>query len=328
IFITSIFLSGINNWNDEILSNKFLFSALFFFIFLNEIKSKRQLKQILYLLFASSIVASIYGLYQYFFLGFNRVKGFSFSLTFGNMVAVMIIFLSVYIVWGNFNYKIKSSLVLINISFIANLIFTQSRGAWLGFIGGAFFLSLVKSKKVVIFLLLIIIFSFILLPTQYINRFKSSFDISYDLKNNRSNTLRIEMWKTAIEIMKDYPVFGLGYDNYRTPIADSYKTDAINRDRFIHVHNSFLQFGAELGLLGLFSFLYLMLLILKKIFIFYKKNDNNIKLFHLSSIITILIYFIQGMTQYNFGKTEPLSFFWIIIALNFLINKYQLLVND
>lgn len=327
IFVISIFLSGINNWNNEILSNKFLFSALFFFIFLNEIENKKQFKNIIYILFTSSFVASIYGLYQHFFLGLRRVKGFSFSLTFGNMVAVMIIFLSVYIFWGDFNYRAKIVLVLIDISFIANLILTQSRGAWLGFIGGVFILALIKSKKVVAVLLIFMIFSFMLLPPQYINRFKSSFDLNYDLTNNRSNTLRIEMWKTAIEIMKDHPVFGLGYDNYRTSLADSYKIDAINRDRFIHVHNTFLQFGTELGLLGLFSFLYLIFLLLKKIFIFYRGNKNNVKLFHLATIITICIYLIQGMTQHNFGKTEPLSFFWIIIALNFLINKYQILLN-
>ncbi|MFW5795215.1 MAG: O-antigen ligase family protein, partial [Bacillota bacterium] len=127
-------------------------------------------------------------------------------------------------------------------------------------------------------------------------------------------------------IIKEYPIFGLGYDNYRTSLSDEYKVEEIKPKGFIHVHNTFLQFGAELGFFGLISFLFLLYSIFKKIIYFYLKcDDRNVKLFYLASLISIVIYIIQGLTQYNFGKTEPLSFFWIIIALNFIV--YSLYEN-
>lgn len=322
IFTFSIFLSGVNNWNDEILSNKFMFSFLFFFILINEIKSKKQIKRILSLLLLSSIIASFYGLYQYYFLDYPRIKSFSFSLTFGNLIAVMVMFLTIYIFWGDLNKKNRIILFILNIIFSLNLFFAQSRGAWLAFIAGIFILGLIKSKKLIILFLIILTLLFLFLPPQYINRFKSSFDISYDLDNNRSNSYRIAMWITALNILKDNPIVGLGYDNYRTPLSDHYKVEAIKSKGFIHVHNTFLQFAAELGLFGFFSFLYLIFYTFKKMIIYYQQETaTNIKLFHLFSIIMIVIYLVQGLTQYNFGKTEPLSLFWIIIALSILIKK-------
>ena len=332
IFTISIFLSGINNWNNEILSNKFMFSFLFFFILINEIKSKKEIKRILSLLMLSAIIASVYGLYQYFFLNYPRIKSFSFSLTFGNLIAVMVIFSTTFVFWGELNKQNKVILFLLNVLFGLNLFFAQSRGAWLAFIAGVFVLGLIKSRKLIILFLIILTLLFLVLPPQYTNRFKSSFDISYDLENNRSNAYRIAMWITALNIMKDNPLVGLGYDNYRTSLSDQYKVEAIKPKGFIHVHNTFLQFGAELGLIGFFSFLYLIYYTLKKLIFYYiNENNTNLKLFHLSSIIMIVIYLVQGLTQYNFGKTEPLSLFWVIIALNISINKFfkkEILISE
>ena len=322
LFSIAIFLSGLNNWNNEILSNKFMFSFLFFFILINEVKSKKVVKRIIYFLLGSAIISSLYGLYQYYFLGYNRVHSFSFPLTYGNLIAVMVIFSTIYLLWGNINRKTKIFLALFNLAFILNLVFTKSRGAWLGFIVGIIILGFIKSRKTLVISLIVLMLFFVLMPSQYIDRFQSSFDISYDLDNNRSNTYRIAMWITAANIIKEYPVFGLGFDNYRTSLSDPYKVEAIQPRGFIHVHNTFLQFAAEIGLLGLFTFLYLMFFIIKKMIIYYRNsNNNNISLFHLATIISIIIYLVQGLTQHNFGKTEPLSLFMIMIALNVLIKN-------
>ncbi|MFW6001014.1 MAG: O-antigen ligase family protein [Halanaerobium sp.] len=330
LFTLSIFLSGINHWNNEILSNKFTFSFIFFFILINEIKEKGQIRKILYLLTTSAFIASIYGLYQYFYLDYSRIKSFSFSLTFGNLIAVMVIFFTIYIIWGEFSKKTKFLLLFLDILFFVNLILTKSRGAWLGFIVGLVILGFIKSKKFMIVSLIIIILLFSVLPSHYVERFKSSFDISYDLENNRSNTYRIAMWITSLKILKDYSVFGLGYYNYRTPLSEPYKLDIIKpKEGFIHVHNTYLQIAAEQGLFGLFTFLYLLYFIFKRIYNYYNnKKRGNIKLFYLGSLISIILYLVQGLTQYNFGKTEPLSLFWLIIGISFLVSSYNLNLND
>lgn len=327
LFSLSILLSGINHWNDDILTNKFTFSFIFFFIVINEVRENIQVKKMIYILVTSSLIGSIYGLYQYFYLGFNRIKSFSFSLTFGNLIAVMVIFFTIYIIWGDLSKKTKIVLLFFDVIFFVNLILTKSRGAWLGFIGAVFILGFIKSRKFMIVSLIILILLFAVLPSQYTERFKSSFDISYDMQNNRSNTYRIAMWITALKILRDYPVFGLGYYNYRTSLSDPYKLDIIKpKEGFIHVHNTYLEIAAEQGLFGLFTFLYLMYYILKKITFYYKKaNTINIRLLHLGVLNSVIIYLIQGLTQYNFGKTEPLAFLFVIISLSLLYENKDIL---
>lgn len=328
LFSLSIIFSGINHWNNEILSNKFMFSFLFFFILVNEVSDFKTIKKMIYSLLISSVIASIYGLYQYFFLDYSRIKSFSFSLTFGNLMAVMVIFLSVYIIWGKISLKTRLLFLIVDFVFFINLLLTKSRGAWLGFIIGIILLAIIKSRKLLIFFIIGLLLFSLLLPTDFIQRFKSSFNISYDVKNNRSNTYRIAMWITALKIMKEYPIFGLGYYNYRTPLSEPYKLDIIkSKGQFIHVHNTFLEIGAEQGLFGLLTFIYLIYFIYKKlIFLYIEETNINKKLFVLGTIISVTIFIVQGLTQYNFGKTEPLSLFILMISMSLIIiksNKYN-----
>jgi O-antigen ligase len=59
---------------------------------------------------------------------------------------------------------------------------------------------------------------------------------------------RIQAWKGTLGIFMRYPVIGAGLDTFAThfPGIRSFSTDKI----WTHAHNDFLQFAAELGLIG------------------------------------------------------------------------------
>ncbi len=320
LFSASIFISGIGNWNNEILENKFFYSFIFFFIIINEISSYKELKKILCTMIFSAVIASFYGLYQHFYLNMRRVESFSFSLSWGNFTAVLSIFILIYIIWSDVSKKIKILLGLFELVLLVNLIFTQSRGAWLGFLTALVILGFLKGKKFLFISLIIILVIFMFLPNNYTSRFMSSFDIEYDLKTNRSNSVRIALWHTSLEMLKDNPINGVGYDNYRDAYLKQYKVKGVRA--FGHAHNNLLNFAAEMGILGLSSFIYLMYIILKKLIIYYKSEEKlELKLFHFGSIFLFVIYHVQGLTQYNFGDTETLYLFFFVIALNVIIHN-------
>lgn len=322
LFTASILVSGIGHWNSEILESKFFYSFIFFFIVINEINSFKEIKRIIHLIILSSLVASFYGLYQHYYLGMGRINSFSFSLSWGNFTAVLSIFILIYIIWSNASKKIKILLCLFEFVLLFNLIFTQSRGAWLGFLAALVILGLLKEKKFLFISLIIILVIFMFLPNNYTNRFMSSFDIEYNLKTNKSNSIRIALWHTSLKMLKDNPINGVGYDNYKDSYIDKYKIEGVRP--FDHAHNNIFNFAAELGLFGLFSFIYLMYIILKKLIVYYKSETRiNLKLFHLSSIFLFIIYHVQGLTQYNFGDTETLHFFFFMIALNVVMYNNQ-----
>ncbi|MDP2940732.1 MAG: O-antigen ligase family protein, partial [Candidatus Omnitrophota bacterium] len=65
-----------------------------------------------------------------------------------------------------------------------------------------------------------------------------------------SSLMRLNYWTGALEIIRSHPLFGVGPGNFNLPQA-----------RF--AHNSYLQIWAETGILGIASFLWLVILIFK-----------------------------------------------------------------
>jgi len=87
-------------------------------------------------------------------------------------------------------------------------------------------------------------------PSQYYNRFSALWDhetsqssTSLDRATAQS---RIELWGTAWEISKDYPIFGVGPGNF----AHNLKFYSPSQGR-LGAHNSYLQALAETGFIGL-----------------------------------------------------------------------------
>jgi O-antigen ligase len=318
LFSLTIIISGIGNWHGEILDNKYFYSFIFFFIIVNELNRKKDIKIIIYLLFLSAIVSNFYGLYQYFYLNIDRVTGFNSALAFGLFQAIFTAIIILYLFF--YKFKTKSNfilLILVLVSF-ANLILSQTRGAWLSFIGAIIFLGFMKSKKILIFIMISAIILTLFMPATYVNRFKSSFDLEYNLQNNRSNSVRMGLWLTALKMFKDNPINGIGLDNFRNAYINNYTIEGIRP--FDHAHNNLLNFLAELGAFGFLAFIFLMWNVVIELCKYYKKEENKkIKFFYLSSIIIFIIYHLHGLTEYNFGDTEPLHFFWFLIALNVVI---------
>jgi len=60
---------------------------------------------------------------------------------------------------------------------------------------------------------------------------------------------RTTMWKHGLEMMRDYPILGIGYDNWTEYHDLNYGGHGLL------AHNSFIQAGSELGYTGLLAFL-------------------------------------------------------------------------
>ena len=295
-------------------SNKFL-AIFFYWALVNEVKDLDFVKRIIKLSIFSAIVAVFYGLYQHYFIGINRVQSFSFSLGFGLHVSMIMAFTLIYLFWGNLNNKNKLMLFIANVLLFMNLIFTKARGAWLAFIGGVLLLVLIKKdKKLIISFIIVLLLLISFLPGEYISRFESSFD----LEGDRSIQHRLELWEGAIEIFKDNPVIGIGYDNFRELYVEEYYPDRPYQDGR-NAHNLYLHYLANLGILGFLALIYLFYSILKKIFLAYKQTNNyNLQLFFFSSFIAIVIFLLQGFTRVSYGRTDTVRFLWFLISINII----------
>ena len=147
---------------------------------------------------------------------------------------------------------------------------------------------------------------------MYLNRFISSFD----LKNDPSNLTRIALWEAALMMYRDHPLNGVGLDRfseeYQTNYQQSYPVGTS-----CHAHNNILQLMAEAGTLGLVGFIWLMAAIIVWLYKNYQTLANhNWRLFLLASLCGVIVFNIQGLTEFNYGDAETLRFFWFLMALN------------
>lgn len=317
-FSFALFLSTIGHSNSNAFSEiqKHITIFILFFITTFNLHDLKQVKKIILFSIISMFIAASYGFYQHYILDYPIVSGFATHLGFGCMLSIFIIFTLVYGFWGKLNLSYRIALLTGAIFLGANLIFTQCRGAWLALLGGLFFLSWLKNKKLIIFIAIFCFILLSLLPQVYLDRFKSSFD----LKQNMSNLGRIALWKGALLMYRDHFIKGVGIGQF----SDEYKTNYLQpfTNTTCHAHNNILQFMAETGTLGLIGFIWLMAAIIIWLYKNYLQiTDHNQRLFLLASLCGVITFNIQGLTEVNYGDAETLRLFWFLIALNVAIVK-------
>jgi O-antigen ligase len=71
---------------------------------------------------------------------------------------------------------------------------------------------------------------------------------------------RLEIWGRASMALRDFPISGLGMNNFREVVHELYPLRTVRPEFDLgHAHNQFLQAGLDLGLLGLAAYLALWL---------------------------------------------------------------------
>jgi O-antigen ligase len=165
----------------------------------------------------------------------------------------------------------------------------------------------------------IFLFSSILLTNNPIkSRFESMFDAigNMQTKNNNSvesNTARIIMWRTSIDVWKGNFLFGTGtgdYDDELTAKNLEYKNQGVAKER-LNSHNQFLNSAVQLGLVGFF----VLLMIFVSSYFFSDK-----KLWQLLILVVFLINFLVE----SFLETQAgIILFVVLLTLFFPNNTTQ-----
>ena len=317
IFTAGILISGIDAWNSETADTfgKFLLLALFYFAVINTKIELKTIKSLSIVTLLSMLISSFYGLYQYYYLHLPRTVAFCGPLAFGNLLGIVMLFTITFMLWSDTKKNNKIILLFTTLLFGLNLLCTLARGAWLGFLGGLFILFWLKNKKLLIFLATFCIILLLGLPPVYVDRFYSSF-------NTNDNLTRLVLWKAAIQLFLDHPINGVGIGNYSNMFQTKY-TQGKDLTTTVHAHNNFLHYMAEMGIIGLLSFTWLMLAVLRLLYQNYKQNpDPNWRLFFLASFCGIIVFNIQGLTENTFADAETIRFFWFLLGLNVSISNH------
>ncbi len=152
-----------------------------------------------------------------------------------------------YLFKGTSSRLLKVICLVLLVMFVISIIFTGSRGAFVGFVMTLLYI-LYKQKKLLIGLVVIAVLSplaIYLASDQYVERIESIKNVESD----QSIEIRLRLWRAAVDMVADYPVFGVGTGNFPNAYGSVYRAKG-SASLYWSPHNVFIQIVTEMGLVG------------------------------------------------------------------------------
>jgi putative inorganic carbon (HCO3(-)) transporter len=140
------------------------------------------------------------------------------------------------------------------------------------------------------------------------------------------NDDRIAIFRNSMNMIRAHPVIGIGANNFMKNYKE-YKEHPEYRNEvtsdFCFAHNNFLQLAAELGLVGLAIFLWLLYRLFKESVRIYRLLDDRFfKIVSLSLIACLIAFQVNGLTETSFFSSRVAMIFWIIAGISLSLRRF------
>lgn len=312
----------------------------------NLLRHKEELPKILKFLAASTLLVTIFGLYQFIgdfiglptglrelytkeILGFPRVQSTALEpLYFANFLLIPIgVFFSLFLARRK---EIKPlfiiSLLLLS---LVNLILTVARGAYLAVIPTLFIVALFYLRHLFAgrnLLYLFIFVSVFVVSVLYFfgwaNTWEKFVTHSKNIFTGSSYEERVQTFTAAYYIWLDHPFFGNGPGSFG-PLTASHPLIEPSQGWKI-VNNEYLELLAETGIFGLSAFLViLMILILRTLKAIIQTQDQFLK----ALLVGFLATFVGILLQYNTFSVLYIMHIWFTISMLLTLQNLALQKN-
>ena len=242
--------------------------VLIYYLVVNNISSKSQVKSLIWVMLASATVVAVYGFYQYLFAvnisAVEWVDGEQFpdlklrvfsTMENPNLLAGLLVTMMAMgsgIGFKSDGIKTKFILFLLVIMFGTCLVLTYSRGAWLSLLAVIGVYGILCNRKI-FWLLLLLPLAMLVGHDAVLERIMSIMN-----PTDTSSTLRIALWESTIAMIMDKPLLGIGWGAYWL-VYPEYDFFLQNGNvKIFHAHNMYLNIAAEIGIPGLIAFLGIM----------------------------------------------------------------------
>ncbi|MDO9464874.1 MAG: O-antigen ligase family protein [bacterium] len=302
--------------------SQFLKQIILFFIVINNIKTKKQMLKIVYMLAISACVFSIYGICGYFnstLTEYGRATGAFGSYSRSAMYCILVIPLILIVFFHTKNKYIKLGLVLSALLTGILLVLTFTRGPWVILFGTLLMLLFKKSKKMLTaFLAALLLLAIFCGPVT--ERIKFTFEVKEGI--NRALSGRLTLWHNSLQIIKKHPVLGVGYGPnifrkmYLHPEYKFYLTDPHGNFQQSDAHNLYLQILIETGIVGLLAFMYLLARYAKCAYKSYVHTEDYFKKDILFTILLTVIGFLACSISGYFYEDRIGLMFWLYMAMS------------
>jgi O-antigen ligase len=253
-------------------------------------------------------ISALYGIFQFGVLQFDnlgqRPRGaLGHYMTYSGVLMLVTCAAAARILFTR--DRIWPSLMMPALLVILGLTFTRS--ALVGACAGIAFLLLLKDLRLMAVMPVLAALFFALAPPQVTSRFMSMFDASDPTRIDR-----MTMLKVGSRMVKANPLVGVGPTRvgarYRE-FLDPNEPDRVNP----HLHNVPMQIAAERGLPALAA--WLCMLVILAIDMVRRLKLSETRFLAASALGSLVAMFAAGLAEYNFGDSEFLMLFLVLMTL-------------
>lgn len=278
-------------------------------------------RKLINLLLIFCVLQSIYGILQYFtgldithktrLEPFTRIRG---TLGHWNSLGgILGMVLPVMLSYTIFSPQIRQK-VLYSVSFVVlslALIFTSTRGAWIGTFAGVIVILISKFRWKTLLLIFFLPLVLLIQPVR-----KRLYDTLVNLE-----PARIYMWQKSVEMIKEKPITGYGLGTFQKLLYEKHfdeegkKVIGVEKEHF-HSHNILLNTAVETGILGSILLALILIFILKYAISLIKTSEITKLPIILGIMGGVVDFCLHGMVD-NTLRGETAYLFWFLIGILF-----------
>jgi len=339
LIITCLSLINSINYRDTFKGGIFrLIQYIFvFFIIVEELKDKRHIKRIIFFMALGVILSSFDGIWQVA-TGKDFIRHYGPVINIGLVRATasfkdantLGIYLSAIapLVFGLALYYLKRIkkivFVFVSLAVLIGIALTYSRPTLLAIYVALFFLGLIKKDKILISILLILtLISPFILPKSVKSWAK---EVNYNPLRFMCNDDRIAAYRNSLNMIKAHPLIGVGANTYMKNYKQ-YKEHPEYRNivtsDYMYAHNNFLHMAAEIGLIGLGIFFWLLYKLSNECRNVYRSlNDGFLKVVSLSLSACLIAFLVNGLTESSLYYSRVAVLFWYIAGFSISLKKF------
>jgi O-antigen ligase len=256
---------------------------------------------------ASAAVGIVqYGVFHYDFLGLRPRGTLGHYMTYSGLLMLVIGATTARLLFER-EHRLWPALIMP--ALVVAMVLTFTRSAWVGACFAVAVLFSLRDFRLLALLPIVIALFFGLAPSRITARFYSMFDLA-----DPTNRDRVSMLSAGARIVRDYPLTGVGpniverlYPKYRQP-------DAVEPNQ-PHLHNVPMQIAAERGLIALAAWVWFV--VSSVVHLARRLRLGRYRYLSAAGLSAIAGMLAAGMFEHNFGDSEFLMLFLVLITLPF-----------
>jgi len=341
---------------------KFIKCVFLYFSFIEAFSDEKRIRIFLKFFLASAFITALNGIIQHYtgfnylnwhFISVDRVNSF-FNTANGlgayllPVIGIVTHFLYSAIVRKK-SWVLGGVLAICLVILLACLCWSYSRSAWVGYLVILFVMVLFDRRKMLFLGVLLLVFIFMFLPSlsnvrhlHLINdnsgmgiQKKDLFqdiesilkqgpvhDVKFILEEGGSG--RFNFWMNAASIIRSSPVWGSGLNTYTRIIKRN-----PDQKTWWYAHNSYLQMAAEIGLVGLACFLWMLFVLLWHGLNYCKQIKDLWPLTFLQGALSGLFgLLVQSFFDNTFYTVQLSMLMWVIFGLMVAVTRLNSKVDE